>query len=78
MSGRCITNTADSVVKDVFNLLFNNTMSKIGKIVNEDILGDECLLQQMGEIDIVHTINVRWRESREAITLVHQMNIENI
>ncbi len=53
-------------------------MGKIGKIGNEEILGDECLLQQMGEIDIVNTIKVRWRESVEAITLVHQMNIENI
>jgi len=78
MSGRCINKTADSVAKDAFNLIFNNTMGKIGKISNEEILGDECLLQQMGEIDIVHTIKVRWRESREAITLVHQMNIENI
>jgi len=78
MSGRCINKTADSVAKDAFNLIFNTTMGKIGKISNEEILGDECLLQQMGEIDIVHTIKVRWRESREAITLVHQMNIENI
>ena len=78
MSGRCIAKTADSVAKDAFNLIFNNTMGKIGKISNEEILGDVCLLQQMGDIDIVNTIKVRWRESVEAITLVHQMNIENI
>jgi hypothetical protein len=78
LSGRCINKTADSVAKDAYNLIFNNTMGKIGKISNEEILGDECLLQQMGEIDIIHTIKVRWRKSREAITLVHHMNIENI
>jgi len=59
LSGRCINKAADSVAKDAFNLIFNNTMSKIGKSSNEEILGDECLLQQMGEIDIVHTIKVR-------------------
>ncbi len=53
------------MAKDAFNLIFNNTMSKIGKSSNEEIIGDECLLQQMGEIDIVHTIKVSWRESRE-------------
>ncbi len=35
MSWRCIAKTADSVVKDAFNLIFNNTMGKIGKISNE-------------------------------------------
>ncbi len=44
MSGRCINKTADSVAKDAFNLIFNTTMGKIGKISNEEILGDECLL----------------------------------
>ena len=66
------------MAKDAFNLIFNNTMGKIGKFNKEEILGDEYLLQQIREKDIVHTIKVRWRESRQAITLVHQMNIEKI
>ncbi len=36
------------MAKDAFNLIFNNTIGKIEKISNEVILGDECLLQQMG------------------------------
>jgi hypothetical protein len=32
MSGRCINKTADSVAKVAFNLIFNNTMVKLGKL----------------------------------------------
>jgi len=76
-SWTCLKENADTVAMAARDLIHSNLNKSLKKYTNDEIISDNLLLQQLGELEAIYTIKINRRQDDEVTTLVHHWGCNN-